>query len=176
MLLVSSKATAWAPTAVGTLVRNLTGSEAENMAIWPPRKKFEAAKKKRSAFWSYRVMSPAPACWNVSSTLPALRSHSAACCGWSRLLQPSSAWLVFGLIARPFGLHLSTTSVFETIVSDVGSNWYTTLSSEPVMYILPSEGLYRGCSIAPPGTSIFLMMLFWTASMTVTNWSSLLAT
>src|SRR5438270_13810737 len=66
---------------------------------------------------------PAPACWNVSSTLPALRSHSAACWGWSRLLQPSSAWLVFGLIARPFGLHLSTTSVFETIVSDVGSNW-----------------------------------------------------
>src|ERR671933_789952 len=122
MLLVSSKATACEPTGVGTLVWKAIGSEARKMAICPPRKKFEAAKKKRSTLSSYRVMSPAPAWLKVLMTLPAAMSQATACWGCSRRLQPSSAWLVLGLIARPLGLHLSTTSVLDTMVSVLGSN------------------------------------------------------
>ena len=39
-----------------------------------------------------------------------------------RLLQPSMAWFVVGLIAMPFGSHFAPTSNFLTMTSFVGSN------------------------------------------------------
>ena len=49
-----------------------------------------------------------------------------------RLLQPSSACWIVGLIAMPFGSHFAPTSNFFTITSFVGSNWKTAFWPELV--------------------------------------------